>query len=356
MSTDFIQKFRGRFEVFGIDGLLINKPENIRYITGFTGSNGYVILTPVHTILATDFRYVEQANSEVPDLFGVRKIEGPVSQWFPPLIRDMGVNVLGIEAGFITIAEFDRFKGALEGSSSSAKLIPLNDMVEDFRAAKSKNEILQIESAARLTCEALVQVSERYMRPGISEKKLAWELEKYIREAGGELAFPVIVAGGPASALPHATPSDRPLQPNEPLVIDLGAKLNGYCGDLTRTFWLGNLDQHFMKLYNIVLQAQQIAIGGIESGMSATTADRLARECITSAGYGECFGHSLGHGIGLEVHEKPAIGPNSTGILTDGMVFTVEPGIYVTGWGGIRIEDDVVLENGRVKVLTHFPK
>lgn len=356
MRNSIISELRGRFGSSGIDGLLINKPENIRYISGFTGSNGYIFITPHQTILATDFRYVEQAHNEVSHFFNVRIIEGTANQWFPSLIHEMGVNILGIESGFVTIAEYERLKGALEEASSSVCLVPLTDVVEDFRIIKGKNEIHILEGAARLTCQALGHVTEQFMRPGISENKLAWELEKYIREAGGELAFPVIVAGGPASALPHATPSGRPLQPNEPVVIDFGAKLHGYCGDLTRTFWLGDLDQYFMTIYNIVLQAQQIAINGIASGMSAVAADRLAREYITSAGYGGCFGHSLGHGIGMEVHEKPTIGPNSPSVLADGMVFTVEPGIYITGWGGIRIEDDVVLEDGKVRLLTHFPK
>ncbi|TFG46994.1 MAG: peptidase M24 family protein, partial [Dehalococcoidia bacterium] len=219
-----------------------------------------------------------------------------------------------------------------------------------------ENEIKFIEAAAQLTTKSLSYAVEHVINPGVTEKQVAWEIEKYIREASGELAFPTIVAGGPASARPHAQPTDRPLQKNESIVVDMGAKLDGYCADLTRTFWLGDKDDKFNKLYAIVLRAQAEAIAGIVAGLTGAEADAVARDVIGEAGFGAAFGHSLGHGIGLAVHELPRLSASTTTPLMDGMVFTIEPGIYIPGWGGIRIEDDAVLECGKIRLLTAFPK
>ncbi len=355
MTSDRINNVRSQFGALGVDGIFVYQPENRKYLSGFDGSTGYVLITAADAVLATDFRYVEQAESQVEGCRVVR-IDGPVKNWFPGLVSGANVARLGVESGHVTLSDFERYKTALSAAGIKTELVPVTDAVETLRLVKDDEEIRHIEAAARLTDEALTRVGAMYLRPGVTERRLAWELEKFIRESGGELAFPIIVAGGPASAMAHAKPTDRPLQPDEPVVVDMGAKLNGYCGDLTRTFWLGDVNARFVELYTTVLRAQRAAIEDIVSGMTGAESDKLARDFITEAGYGEAFGHSLGHGLGMEVHENPRVGQNSQDILADGMVFTIEPGIYITGWGGIRIEDDAVLENGKIRLLTTSPK
>jgi Xaa-Pro aminopeptidase len=355
MSEIRINNLRAKLESLALDGMFVYQAENRKYLSGFDGSSGYLLVTAADAVLATDFRYVEQAQGQVAGCH-VRRIDGPVKNWFPGLVSDARVSRLGVEAGHVTLADFERYKTVLDAAGIKTELVPVTDVVENLRMIKDKDEIKAIEAAARLTDEALTHVGEHFLRPGVSEIKIAWELEKYIRESGAELAFPIIVAGGPASAMAHAHPTDRPLQVKEPVVIDMGAKLHGYCADLTRTFWLCDVNTHFIELYRIVLQAQRAAIEGINAGMTGAEADKLARDYIAEAGYGEAFGHSLGHGFGMVVHENPRLGQNSTEVLTDGMVFTIEPGIYISGWGGIRIEDDAVLENGKVRLLTSSPK
>jgi Xaa-Pro aminopeptidase len=191
----------------------------------------------------------------------------------------------------------------------------------------------------------------------MTEKEVAWEIEKNLRQKGSEgVPFEIIVASGPNSALPHARPTDKTICPGEPVVIDMGARINGYCSDLSRTLFLGRANETFQEIYNIVLQAQTAAIEGTKSEMLASQADQLARSVIQQAGYGDAFGHGLGHGVGLAVHESPRLGLSSSDSLVDGMVFTIEPGIYLAGQGGVRIEDMVVLENGKARVLTKATK
>jgi Xaa-Pro aminopeptidase len=187
----------------------------------------------------------------------------------------------------------------------------------------------------------------------MAEEEVAWEMERFLRERGSQpLPFEVIVASGPNSALPHARPTSRPIGPGEPVLIDFGARVDGYSSDISRTICLGQADDTYKKVYNTVLAAQLKAISGIKAGMSGQQADALARETVKKAGYGENFGHGLGHGLGLAVHEAPRLGPGSETVLADGMVFSIEPGIYLPGWGGVRIEDTIVMECGRIRVLS----
>ncbi|AKG53488.1 aminopeptidase YpdF [Dehalogenimonas sp. WBC-2] len=346
-----LQNLKNKLQALDVDAILVAQPDNRRYLSGFSGSSGYVLVTMETAVLATDFRYVEQAAFQAKEC-EVLRIDGPVTEWFPALLSGSNIKSLGLEAGFFTIADHDNFEAAISSAGLAVDLVPIIDAVETLRAVKDEQEIQAISAAANLTDKAFSYVTEHFIKPGVTELQVAWELEKFIRETGGELSFPIIVAGGEASARPHAQPTCRPLQKNEPLVIDMGAKLDGYCADLTRTLWLGAEDTRFRELYNIVLQAQNTAIKGIRSGMTGIEADKLSRDVITQAGYGKLFGHSLGHGIGLEVHELPRLSARATGPLSDGMVFTIEPGIYIPGWGGIRIEDDAVLECGKIKLLT----
>jgi Xaa-Pro aminopeptidase len=277
-------------------------------------------------------------------------------EWLPELLQGCSIKSLGFESSFATVAFYEQLNSILKKLSAQPVLIPVNNLVEELRAVKDPQEIACIEEAARITDKALVH-TETILEPGLSEQQLAWEIEKYIREQGSQsIPFELIVAAGPNSALPHARPSDRIIKTGEPIVVDIGSRLNFYSSDLTRTFCIGQPDDTYKKVYEIALKAQMTAIENIKPGMTGAEADALARRVITEAGYGDSFGHGLGHGIGLVTHESPRVSLNSADILTEGMVFTIEPGIYISGWGGVRIEDDIVIENGKIRVISSARK
>ena len=348
-----LHKLRQRLAEKKIDAILISQPENRYYLSGFDGSSGYLLITPQSTILATDFRYLEQAKTQAPD-YEIFPITNDIADWFPKLITELGLKRLGFEAGHVTFALHRKLTDILK--PPQLKLVPLNGLVESLRAIKEPEEIEFITKAAEITDNAFAYIEE-IIHIGMSEKEVAWEIEKFLRENGSEtIPFDVIVASGPNSALPHAKPSPRTIRSGEPVIIDMGARCGGYSSDLSRTICLGTQDDTFSKMYNAVLGAQLAALAIIKEGMTGEQADTLARTVIEQAGYGQAFGHGLGHGLGLASHESPRLGPNSVELLTSGMVFTVEPGIYLTGWGGVRIEDVVVMENGKPRVISKARK
>ncbi|HEY4712259.1 MAG TPA: Xaa-Pro peptidase family protein [Dehalococcoidia bacterium] len=335
----------------GLYALLISQPENLRYLSGFTGSSGWLLISGQNAILATDFRYVEQAKGESPS-FEIIRTKGELHDWLPALISDLGWHKLGFEANFISYEGYHKLSEAMKTKQVNLELVPTTGVVEQLRSIKEPEELRFITKAVELADIAFEQANAT-IRPGITEKEAAWEIEKILRQEGSEeIPFEIIVASGPNSALPHARPTEKKIRSDEPVLIDMGARINGYCSDFSRTLFLGKADKTFREIYNIVLKAQATAIKGIESKMTASQADRLARSVVEQAGYGDAFGHGLGHGVGLAVHEFPMLGPNSSDSLADGMVFTIEPGIYLAGQGGVRIEDMVVLENGKARVLT----
>jgi Xaa-Pro aminopeptidase len=338
-----------------LDAFIVSQPENRRYLSGFTGSAGWLLISGKEAIIAVDFRYVEQAGKESPD-FDVVHVKGDLADWLPNLASDSGFKKIGFEADYVPFAIYQQLCRAVGNGDHEIQLVPTSSLVESLRAVKGPEEIKFIVEAVKLADAAFDQ-AKSVIRPRTSEKEIAWELEKFLRQSGSEaMPFDIIVASGANAALPHAKPSEKVILENEPVVIDLGARVNGYCSDLSRTFCLGDSDKTFSKIYDIVLGAQLTALAAIVAGMSGDQADRLARTVVEESGYGDAFGHGLGHGVGLGAHESPRLGPNSSDLLTDGMVFTVEPGIYIAGWGGVRIEDTVVMENGKVKVLTRADK
>ena len=340
-----------------MDAIFISQDVNRRYISGFTGSAGYLLVSQDNAILATDFRYIEQATMQSPE-FHVVKISGELVKWFPKIIAVLNAKDIGFESDGITLTAYHHLVKASKKPppKSRPRLIPTNGLVEFLRAIKSAEEIESVQKAATLA-DAAVEYANTLLKPDISEKELAWSLEKFLRESGSEnLPFPIIVASGPNSALPHAQPTDRIILEGEPVLIDLGARVNGYCSDITRTICMGRSSKKLSQIYNTVLQAQSAAIEKITNGMSGEEADQIARKIIEKAGYGDNFGHSLGHGVGLDEHEQPRLGPNSTDPLTTHMIFTIEPGIYIEGWGGVRIEDMVLLEKEGPRPLTKATK
>ena len=350
-----LQKLRQGLAEKEIEAIFISQPENRRYLSGFDGSSGYLLITPQDTILATDFRYIGQAKRQAPD-YEIFQIIGDVVDWFPKLVAGLNLKNLGFEAGHITFALHQRLSDILKKAPSQIRLIPVDGLVESLRAIKEPEEIELITKAVEIS-DAAVEYIENVIQIGMSEKEVAWEIEKFTRENGSEtIPFELIVASGPNSALPHAKPSSRTIQSGEPVILDIGARFGGYSSDLSRTICLGTSDDDFRKVYNTVLDAQLTAMATITEGMSGGQIDNLAREVIEQAGYGEAFGHSLGHGIGLASHELPRLAPNSADKLTSGMVFTIEPGIYLAGWGGVRIEDVVVMENGKGRAISKAKK
>jgi len=337
-----------------IDAVFIAQSENRRYLSGFDGTAGYLIITDKKAVLATDFRYTEQAIAEAPD-FEILRI-GSNLDWFPDLLGELRTKTMGFEAYHVSFQFHRQLNSALKKKKLKVKMAPVNDMVESVRAVKEPGEIELIRKSAAITDAAYESVAEK-IKPGMTEKQVAWELEKSLRENGSQaLPFEIIVASGSRAALPHAKPSERVIEEGDPVLIDMGARYQGYASDLSRTICAGRADATFKKVYNTVLEAQSKAMETISRGITGHRADSAARKVIEKAGYGEDFGHSLGHGVGLAPHELPRLSPASKELLTDGMVFTVEPGIYISGWGGVRIEDTVVMEKGGVRPITKAVK
>jgi Xaa-Pro aminopeptidase len=350
-----LQKLRQKLAEKEIDAIFISQPENRYYLSGFDGSAGFLLITAKDTVLATDFRYIEQVKRQSPE-YKIFEIKNDMVSWFPELLAGQSLKKLGFEGRHISFATYRQLSDILKKMASSPRLVPLDGLVESLRAIKEPGEMELITRAAEISDKAFQHIEE-VIRTGMSEKEIAWEIEKFMRESGSQpLPFEVIVASGPNAALPHAKPSSRTIQSGEPVLFDIGARIDGYSSDLSRTICLGTPDDNFKKVYDIVLGAQLTAIAIIKEGMTGEQSDNLARTVIKEASYGEAFGHALGHGVGLVAHEAPRLGPGSTEMLTSDMVFTVEPGIYLPGWGGIRIEDLVVMENGRIKVISKARK
>jgi Xaa-Pro aminopeptidase len=339
----------------GIDAILVSQSENRRYLSGFTGSAGFLLISQDSAVLATDFRYVEQAQYEAP-AFELVRTKGTLSKWLPSLLSGLDIQRLGFEGRDVPFLIYSELTKAAGEAGREISLVSTEELVETLRAVKEQAELECLEEAAALSDAALEEILPG-VQPGISERELAWQLESFMRRNGSEpLPFDIIVASGPNSAMPHAKPTDRVIDANEPVVIDLGAKVRGYSSDITRTICMGEGDNTFRRIYDIVLGAQLTAIATLQIGMNGEQVDQLARTVIAQAGYEGNFGHGLGHGVGLAAHEQPRLGPESSNVLTNGMVFTVEPGVYIPGWGGIRIEDTVVLEEGRARPLTKAKK
>jgi Xaa-Pro aminopeptidase len=350
-----LQKLRAWIAEKGLDALLISQPENLRYLSGFTDSSGWLLISGQNAILATDFIRVEQAKAESPG-FEIIQIKQELHDWLPGLISDLGWHKLGFEANLISYDGYHKLSEAIKTKQINLELVATTGTVEQLRSTKEPEELKSITKAIELA-DAVFEQAKAMIRPGITEREIAWEIEKNLRQKGSEgIPFEIIVASGRNSALPHARPTEKTIRSGEPVLIDMGARIGGYCSDLSRTLFLGKADKTFQEIYNIVLKAQTTAIERIESDMDASQADQLARIVIEQAGYGDAFGHGLGHGVGLAVHEFPRLGLSSSDSLADGIVFTIEPGIYLVGQGGVRIEDMVVLKNGKARVLTRASK
>lgn len=336
-----------------LDALLVSALPNVRYLTGFSGSNALVLVTALDCVLLTDFRYATQVDEEVGGSAHVR-IE-PNSLWtgvWSALAAMPSVERVGFESTHMLHRDFQR----LLEQGSRWQWRPVSDVIETLRESKDDGEVAWIERAVSMA-ETALRETLPLIRVGMTETQVAGILEQQLRNVGSEgYPFDSIVASGPRSALPHARAGSRVLSRGDFLLIDFGAIAGGYCSDITRTVVLGTATDEQKHAYAVVREANARASGALRVGMRGMAADAVAREYIDALGFGEAFGHSLGHGIGLEVHESPRLAKTAEAPLVRGAVVTIEPGVYRAGWGGVRIEDDVLLTDVGPRILTSFPR
>lgn len=346
-----LAKLRAKLRELDVDAIIIASSINRRYLSNFTGSAGVLLLTHSDNILVTDFRYREQAPQQAT-AYTVIEHQGMIVNRLAELVATNGIKTLAFEQEHVTYAEYRMWDSLF----TATELVPTNGIVEHIRIVKDEQELAIIQTAARMADDAFEHILS-YIRPGITERDVALELEFFMRKQGAtSTSFETIVASGERSALPHGIASERVIGNNEFVKLDYGAYYEGYCSDLTRTIVVGTPTAKHVEIYNVVAQAQQTALDNIRPGMTGREADAFAREVIQQAGYGDLFGHGTGHGIGMEIHEAPRLSPMSDQVLEPGMVVTVEPGIYIAGFGGVRIEDDIVITDSGISVLTHAPK
>jgi Xaa-Pro aminopeptidase len=331
-----------------LDSLLVTNLLNVRYLTGFTGTNGACVITPDELLFFTDFRYVEQAREQVPDF---ERLE--VGR---DILGDLAKRLRG-RAGFddqhLTVAAHATVS---EKRPEGVELVRAGGLVEQLRAVKEESEIASMQAATELATAAYESLRERGLA-GRTEREVAVELVRLMEDSGAEgPSFPPIVAAGPHGALPHAVPRDLEIPRDTLVVIDLGARVDGYCSDCTRTLATGPLDDEALAVYELVLRAQAESLAAATDGAECRAVDAVAREIIDAAGHEEHFGHGLGHGVGLEIHEGPRLGKTAEGSLAAGNAVTIEPGVYLPERVGVRIEDLVIVTDGEPRILTGFPK
>ncbi len=353
-ETQRMDRLRAALPGLGVDGYAVVSQEgsdaaNLRYLTGFTGTFGVLLVTAERATFLTDSRYLERVRGTLAgvELKQIRRVTD-----LAETVRAWQVDRLGVNAARLDVNTFHQLADTLEG----AKVVPCDDPVAGLRRVKDEDEIGAIARAQALTDRGFDHVLGR-ARPGALESELAWELESFLRRNGSEgVAFPIMVAAGPNSALPHHETGARELRRGDWLLFDFGARVDGYCADMTRTVCLGQPTEAQRAQYDLVRRAQEAALGAIRAGASGKAVDRVARDLIEGAGHGEHFGHGLGHGLGLEVHETPRLSYLKDDTLEEGAVVTVEPGVYLPGSGGVRIEDLVVVTRDGARNLTGSSK
>ncbi|MGE0446030.1 MAG: M24 family metallopeptidase [Vicinamibacterales bacterium] len=354
-------RLRDSLDALSLDALVVSLPQNIRYLTNHTGTAGLLVATRDAMHVLIDFRYEEAVRTlqqsvwACPDLV-TWKVPGSYDEALIETLGRIGVTTVGFEAGHVTVARHAWLRDALVAQAPGLDLRPTGPVIEQARAVKDAAEIATLREAARRLTGVMAEVTPA-VRPGSRERELAAVIESAMRSAGYErLAFDTIVASGPNAALPHYRAGDRRIAAGDLLVLDFGGVLDGYCCDLTRTLSIGPPSAEARRVYGAVLEAQEAAIAAVRPGIEASAVDDAARQVLGRHGLGEAFGHGTGHGLGLDVHEDPRISrprPGAPAVtLVPGMVFTIEPGAYLPGWGGVRIEDDVLVTDTGCEVLT----
>jgi Xaa-Pro aminopeptidase len=351
METTRLKRIQQLMQKKQVEALLVTNDINRRYLTGFTGTSGYVLITAQRAYLLTDFRYMEQAGKQAVGFEVVKHLPDAIDT-VRELLQSHGIKRLGFEQESISYGTHATYTEALQG----IELVPTQQWVELLRMIKDTDEQRIMQEAADLADKTFSHLLG-FVKPGLTERDVALEIELFMRKHGAaSSSFDTIVASGERSALPHGVASDKILQASEFVTFDFGAYYHGYCSDLTRTVFIGKPTDRHKEIYELVLSAQLSTLDGLKAGMTGKQGDALARDVIEQAGYGEQFGHGTGHGLGMEIHESPRLSKQGMIVLKPGMAVTVEPGIYIPGFGGVRIEDDVIMTDSGVHILTHSPK
>lgn len=347
-----LARLRGSLAEQGLDGIIILEPQNRRYISGFTGTSAGLLVTANRALLFTDFRYTEQAAAQAPAFEVVRHDGTDHMESLARTVEAEGLRRVAFEQDFVVYQWYTYLRDTI----GENRLVPAKGIVEAIRQIKDHDEIEMLRKAQAITVQALADTLP-LVKPGISELELCTHLEIRMRQLGADgPGFSTIVASGKRSSLPHGVASEKLVEKGDFITFDCGAMYRGYHGDLTRTVVVGQPSDEQRKIYDIVLKAQLAALAGLKAGITGREGDAFARQIITDAGYGPNFGHGLGHSVGLEIHESPRLSPADPSVLKAGVAITVEPGIYIPGWGGVRIEDTVVITENGCDNLTESPK
>ncbi|MGY3187298.1 M24 family metallopeptidase [Lysinibacillus sp. TE18511] len=345
-----LQKLRKALQEQNIDGILITNGYNRHYMTGFTGTAGVAIVSQNDAVFITDFRYTEQAAAQVQD-FRIVQHEATILEEIGTQVNNMGIKLLGFEKDTVSYGTYELYKNIIQ-----ADLVPISGLIEKIRLIKTQQEINIIKVACEIADHAFTHILD-YIKPGKTELEVSNELEFFMRKQGAtQSSFDIIVASGLRSALPHGVATNKVIEKGDFVTLDFGALYNGYISDITRTVAVGEPSEKLVDMYNAVLASQLLALEKVGPGLTGVQADAIARDYLKEKGYGEAFGHSLGHGIGLEVHEGPGLSMRSNTVLEPGMAVTIEPGVYLPGIGGVRIEDDILITETGNELLTHSSK
>lgn len=344
-----LKRLRDSMKNMKFDAVLITKPENRRYISGFTGTSGIAVITLENAWFITDFRYKDQAVTECK---GFEILLHTPEKTVYDILNELSIKRIAFEDEHMTVNAYNTYKSNMP----NVEFMPINQLVEGLRLQKTDDEIEAIRKSASITDAAFNHILT-FVKVGMVEKEVALELEMFMKKQGASaLSFDIIVASGWRSSLPHGRASEKVIEAGDFVTMDFGCVYNGYCSDMTRTIVMGKANDKQKTIYSTVLKAQEAALNAIKPGISGKEADKVARDIITEEGFGEYFGHGLGHGVGLEVHEAPRLAPIGEKILEKNMVVTDEPGIYIPEFGGVRIEDLIVVTEDGCERLSTSPK
>lgn len=342
-----IKKLTKAFQQHKIDAFLVTKDINITYLTGFNACESWLFVGPRRTCYITDFRYMYEARAGLKGI-SVKRYRNSIYETLLDVAQSMKVKRIGIDTRHLTLSQYQSFQRKIP---KGIRLVKADNLVEDLRIVKDKAEIKKVKKALEVHKQAHVFIKKN-IKPNITERELLLKLERFVKTKGADFSFDPIIASGANSSYPHAKVTNRKIRCNQPLLIDMGIDVEGYKSDLTRMFFLGKISALVRQVYDAVFEAQKCAISGIRDGISVSKIDDLARNCLKKKGLEKYFGHALGHGVGLEIHESPRLAHNDSSILKEGMIITVEPAVYLPGEFGIRIEDMVLVRKNDCEILS----
>ena len=346
-----VEKLRNEMNKQDIDAVFIDKKEDVIYLSGFLGDDTFLFITKEKPYIITDFRYVEQAQKEALG-YEILRCENKLWEQIKEIVKSKDIKTIGIQEDAITYSRFKQYNSNLDG----IKFTTIEDVLKRLRIVKTPDEIKEIKKAVKVADDAFTHIV-KYIKVGMTEKEVALELEYFMKKKGASgLSFETIVASGVRSSMPHGVASNKKIEYGDTITLDYGAIYNSYCSDMTRTIFIGEPNKDILKIYDIVKKAQLEGIKYSKKGVLARDVDNASRDIIDENGYGEFFGHALGHGVGIEVHEEPRVSRLGKTVLEDNMVITIEPGIYIPKLGGVRIEDMVVIQGNKADVLTSSSK